>query len=273
VEKTIQGGEVATRRAVDPTAGPVVVRIHEETASGMTPGAIARRLNAEGVPTARGGVWQAGSVTDIVDNDVYEGKHGYPAIVDGDLKGRARAQRTRLDPGAAQRRKGGHPGDDSYVLKGIAFCTCGAPLYTTRKWTSGKTRAYLCRERIKATGLCDRPPIPAELAEGHVLRHLDSFVGTTLDAWIGAKLQEHSGDREALERQLETLVANLASLDARREARMAEMAELGMSSIGIELVERIDQERSSLLGRIEDAEARLAEWTAGRTLTPCSTTT
>ena len=37
---------------------------------------------------------------------------------------------------------------------------------------------YVCRNRRWSTGLCSALPIPAQLIESHVLRHLESFVGT-----------------------------------------------------------------------------------------------
>ena len=107
VERSIVEDKVVTRRVVDAAAGPVVARIFEWTAAGVSPGDVARRLNAEGIPTLRGKRWSANSIHDLVDNDAYEGRHGYPAIIDLDLAERARQARTRMDPAAVQRRQGG----------------------------------------------------------------------------------------------------------------------------------------------------------------------
>ena len=47
--------------------------------------------------------------------------------------------------------------------------------------TQAAGRVYVCSNRRQGTGLCDAPVIPAELIESHVLRHLDSFVGSVED--------------------------------------------------------------------------------------------
>jgi DNA invertase Pin-like site-specific DNA recombinase len=260
VQKVIVDGHVVTRRQIDPITGPILVQIYEWSASGLTPGDIVRRLNAAGVPTARGKVWRAISILDVIDNDTYEGRNGYPAILDGDLAQRARAHRVRADPAAVQRRKGGRPGDDSYVLKGIAFCTCGAPLYTTSRWTPG--RAYVCRERMQSSGLCGSRAIPAPMAEERVLEHLTLFVGD-VEQWVGEQLAGRQEERQARQRQVDALLAQLAVLDRQRDARMAEIAEHGITSpVAFELVERIDDDRVSLRRDIDDARSALGEWSA-----------
>lgn len=87
------------------------------------------------------------------------GQNGYPAILDIDLADRARAQLTRTDPAARQRRKGGRPPKTPSILRGIAFCTCGAPLYALAARRE-RPRRYVCRNAIQANGLCHRPAIP-----------------------------------------------------------------------------------------------------------------
>ncbi|MEV0695307.1 recombinase family protein [Streptomyces sp. NPDC050388] len=52
---------------------PVVVRIFEEVAAGYSARAVAARLNADGVPSARGTGWGASSVRRIIANPAYEG--------------------------------------------------------------------------------------------------------------------------------------------------------------------------------------------------------
>jgi DNA invertase Pin-like site-specific DNA recombinase len=261
VETTIEGGEVRTARVIDAAAGRIVRQIFEWTAAAVTPGDIARRLNAEGVPTMRGKRWCANSIHGVIDNDVYEGRNGYPALIDTDLADRARAMRTRMDPAAAQRRQGGRRPTEPAMLKGVAFCTCGAPLYSTRKWLTGGERAYVCRERMQATGLCRSRVIPAQMAEQRVLEHLTLFVGD-VDEWIGEQLTERQAAAAARERRVDELLAQLAVLDKQREQRMAELREVGITPLGLEVVEGIDRERAFAAMQIDDAKAALAEWDA-----------
>ena len=123
----------------------------------------------------------------IAANDLYVGQSGYPQIVKPDLVQKVRERIKRTDPAARHRQKGGRPpADESYLLRGFAFCVCGAPLYQRRM--RGRRRAYICAVHLQATGMCDQLPIDAKLAESHVLRHLEWFIGS-VEEWIGSKVQ------------------------------------------------------------------------------------
>lgn len=108
-----------------------MTRILEDVAAGVTYGAVCRRLNAERIPTKRGGTWTTRTVRELSQNEVYLGCGGYPRVVDDDLFERAQAARRRVDPIALRARKGGgrRPSQE-YLLRGIAFCSaCWAPMY------------------------------------------------------------------------------------------------------------------------------------------------
>jgi DNA invertase Pin-like site-specific DNA recombinase len=262
VEQTIIEGNVVTRRVVDSVNGPIVVWIFERVVAGKSTGEIARRLNADGVRTQRGKGWIHRRVRELIDNAAYEGKRGYPAIVDADLARRARERLTRMDPAAVQQRKGGRPPSPAFVLRSVLFCACGAPMYTSQK---AQPRAYVCRDVVQCTGLCTRPRIPAQLIEGHVLRHLDAFVGKDLEAWIAERLATRTDEQATLESTLDARRSELASLDRRREKRMGELDSVGITKVGIEVIERIDAEREALATTIADIEARLSEFAPGPT--------
>jgi hypothetical protein len=129
---------------------------------------VARRLNAQGITTPRGNVFTEKTVTQIVESDVHAGGNNYPALVSAEAAQAALDGLRRKDPVAVQQRKGGRRPNESYLLHGVAFCACGQPHYSSDKWL-GRSRGYVCRHKAKPTGLCDRPPIPAELLETHVL--------------------------------------------------------------------------------------------------------
>jgi DNA invertase Pin-like site-specific DNA recombinase len=252
-------GKVVNQRVPDPKTAPLRVKLRERIAAGATPGAVARWLNEKGITSARGNRFTDKTIVQIVESDVDEGGNNYPAICTPELAQASRAGLQHLDPVMVQQRHGGRRSDDSYVLKQIAHCrACGHPLYATAKWLAG-SRGYICGNRVKSTGLCDRPPIPAALLEEHVLNHLQSFVGSVED-WIAGVLAERNGERHALEGRLDQEQAVLLALDGQRDERMAELESLGVNKIGMELIERIDSKRETQSKRIAEAQALLAEW-------------
>lgn len=260
VEREILDNRVITRRRVDPALAPVVREVFERMASGATPGAVARWLNGQGIKTRRDTSFTQRSIRKIVANEAYQGEKGYPGIVTGDLAVAARQAVKRLDPSEIQRRKGGRRPNEPYMLRSIAFCGgCGAPLYRTYAYHGG--RAYACSNKLQSTGLCDRPPIPAELLEIHVLNHLGSFVGS-VEKWIAGLVNERNSEAAAAEQRRDAEKAQLAGLDRQREQRMAELTEIGITSVGMEVVKRLDRARAAQEVRIAEAEAMLAEWSA-----------
>jgi DNA invertase Pin-like site-specific DNA recombinase len=261
VEKKIVDGRLVSTRVVDPDSAPVVEEIYRRIADGMSNGNVARWLNARGMRTRRGAPFVARNIRQMIENTAYDGQKAYPAIVDADLAQAARAALARLDPAAMQRRKGGRPTTEPYLLRGIAFCAgCGKPMYASGKYVRKGRRSYVCAHKVLGTGLCDRPPIRAELLEGHVLKHLKSFVGS-VESWIGERLAERDCEAQGRRRQLDAEKAQLAALDRQREERMAELAEHGITSpLAFEVVERIDREREGQAHRIAEAEAILGEF-------------
>ena len=90
------GSLVKGERAIDPDQAQVVRRIFREYADGFSLKVIARRLNADGIPTQRGGSWSPGSLLGsikerrgLLHNRLYIGKLIY--------------NRTRLKPGGHRR--------------------------------------------------------------------------------------------------------------------------------------------------------------------------
>jgi hypothetical protein len=76
-----QGEPVRGGREIDPDEARVVVRIFEMFSAGLSPRAIARKLNGEGVPGPRGENWRdttirghAGRGTGVLRNELYIGK-------------------------------------------------------------------------------------------------------------------------------------------------------------------------------------------------------
>lgn len=168
-------GRPVMKRLPDPDRVPIVERQFDLADRHLEPGAIARNMNAAGLRNRRGKPFTARRVRETLRNTAYIGEKGYEPIIDPDLFERVQAF---LDS-RAQTRSGGRPGQP-YLLKGIARCRCGAPMYIKRY---ARGRAYKCSAAIDARGTCSRPPIPAEPLEQAVLDHLHLFLGDVRE-WI-----------------------------------------------------------------------------------------
>jgi DNA invertase Pin-like site-specific DNA recombinase len=255
-----RANRIVTRRVVDSRLSPIVVQAFEQVAEGKSPGSVARWLNAQGIVTRRGKPHTAVGVRHIIRNDIYAGARGYPQLVHPELAAAARKALRRADPVAVQARKGGRcQQDPAFILRSIAFCLkCGAPMYSTKKYRRGE-RSYVCANKVKATGLCDSPPVPAQAAERHAIRHLHTFIGS-VEEWIGGQLAERNHARQEREKLLDEQRAGLGKLKAKRDKRMAELEDVGISKVGLEVIERIDREIAAQDTQVAAAEVLLEEW-------------
>ena len=85
VRRILDDGSASTgEREVDPDQAAVIRRIYQEYADGMAPRRIAGRLNAEGIPSPRGGQWNASTINGsrqrrngILNNELYIGHITY----------------------------------------------------------------------------------------------------------------------------------------------------------------------------------------------------
>ncbi len=85
VRRIMDDGSVSTgEREIDPNQAVVIKQIFTEYANGMAPRRIAGRLNAEGVPSPRGGQWNASTINGsrqrrngILNNELYLGHITY----------------------------------------------------------------------------------------------------------------------------------------------------------------------------------------------------
>lgn len=262
VEKVVVEDEVITKRVIDPVTREIIERIFEKVEAGDTFGDVARALNAEGVTGRRGKPWTSRTVRTIVHNAAYAGQKGYPQLIEPERWQRIQDGLHRLDPAAAQRRKGGRkPVDSSYWLRGTVFClACEAALYTRRQAAG---RMYVCSNRRTGTGLCHAAPIPADLIESHVLDHLEAFVGDT-KAWLTQQAEQRDDGRQQLLRAAQRLCDDRDRVEQRRERLLDDYEALPDDYPGARLLldraTSLDSERVALTVKIEDTEAMAAEW-------------
>jgi DNA invertase Pin-like site-specific DNA recombinase len=251
--------DVITTRIIDPQGSQIIEALFSELDMGASTGAVARKLNRAGHRTRRGNAFTARRVRAMASNRDYLGDGPYPRIIDPALFERVNDKLHRADPAAVQNARGGRQPKADFMLRRLCWCAeCGQPVYAIVH--HGK-RLYRCKASLQYTGTCSSLPIPAELAEQRILDHLGLFVGHVED-WIGERLAERSDEQQALQSALDARRRELSSLDAQREKRMAEMTTIGITPVGLEVIERIDSERAGRQRDIEEAEAVLSEWTA-----------
>lgn len=107
------GEPIRGLREIDPDKAEIVQRIYREYAAGQSTLAIATRLNAEGVPAPRGGIWRASTLIGhratgfgLLVNPIYVGR-----LVYGRTKGSVdpRSRERRMRPGDGDTREGSAP--------------------------------------------------------------------------------------------------------------------------------------------------------------------
>lgn len=165
------------QRAIDETQAAVVRRIYVEYIAGRSPRAIVSALNAERIPSSRGGSWYLTAVhgdlrrgIGILANPIYIGRqiwnrsrwekhpdtgrrlrrerpqsewitteHAELAIIDTDTWDAAQSRLRKLSPQRTEPSKHGGPGRPArHLLSGILRCaTCGGPMVVVDKYRYG----------------------------------------------------------------------------------------------------------------------------------------
>lgn len=133
-----------------PEEAAVVRRIAEEIIAGRSLYSIAKRLNEEGVPSAKGGTWTRSSVRNLARGEhvlgrltskgrVVRDEEGIPVeaftpILDLDTADRVRVLTEPVStPGRSEATIAGQRRRASRLLSGLLSCPCGAPLKVRRR--------------------------------------------------------------------------------------------------------------------------------------------
>lgn len=156
---------------VSPEEAAIVLEIFQRVASGDTLANISRDLNGRGIPTKRGGKWNASSYNKLLHNERYLGTYiykdvripgGMPSIVPQDLFDSVQAvmggkKNPRCfcgDKAPTSRRRA----DGVYLLTGKLFCgDCGSPMVgvSGTSMTNTLHHYYSCNgRRTKAVPGC-----------------------------------------------------------------------------------------------------------------------
>ena len=176
-----ESGKLHTKLEVNEAEAAVVRRMFEMFIQGFTFKKIAKILNEEGF-TNRGKEWTFSAVSEIIKNPRYAGMHFWgkgtkrnhritredaifvegPAIIDRETWEKAQERLKKYVKGRERKY--------NYILTGIAFCECGAPLHGSRQ----KIPVYMCRH-YKADSQ-KHVQISAARLEGYVKGYLKKIL-------------------------------------------------------------------------------------------------
>lgn len=216
---------------LNPAEAAIVRRMADEVLSGATGYAVAKGLNADGIPPRKAAKWNAATVADLLRGDAILGymshrrpgdasrtsrpllgedglpEQVWPAIISADEAAELRALLTRSPdwnamPGAGRKRA-------SRLLSGLAECaTCGSTLrvnYTNKQKDGTRATRYVCSA---PTGSCARKvSVSAERLEIHVA---ETFLGV-FGAFEVYEIRESSSRDAAELAQVEQLIASTAA--------------------------------------------------------------
>jgi len=243
--------------AVDEGEAATVRRIFEWLAAGDSLRAIEHRLNAQGIPSPRGGRWTATTIRNIVMNDLYLGRgvHNRRQRVEEpegektslELRPEAEWIRFAVTPivsvGLAERARaqlernvallGGRPSKRVFLLGGLIWCACGRRMHG--HYRDKNPSHYRCAGRLEH----DRE-----------LRCSRSSRADDLEELVWITLKNLVNDPDALRSEAK---ASRLGIDARRVDAQTELADLGRA------LEKVRASRRRLVdlhidGRLERAD-------------------
>jgi hypothetical protein len=199
-----------------PTEAEVVRRIFADTIAGRSQRAIARALNAEGVPSASGKPWTQPTIAVILANPLYAGqiRHAgetydgaHEPILDREVWDAAEAIRQSK----IRRKAGRHPRGAHLMVKGLLRCgRCGSAMLPR----SGPDR-YICRGRLEhGPDHCSRLSVPREAMDNALLAELTSRY-LDLDAMRQRLIERHGSDLTVAEHALADAEHELTQADER----------------------------------------------------------
>jgi DNA invertase Pin-like site-specific DNA recombinase len=226
------GAKSRTKLEPDSKTAPVVQRIFRECLEAKGLMAIARGLNADGLPSRTGGKWGTTSVQKILHNEAYTGtmvwgkrakgqpddslvrtEGAWPALVDQSPFERAQAMLRERWPRVIHPREVGSP----YLLSGIMRCgSCGATM--VGHGGHKRYRYYMCgNARRKGREICPSPILRKERVEGFVVERIKGSVLTEENLTELVRLTNEELAQTCAEEKenLKLLEAQIAEVDSR----------------------------------------------------------
>ena len=158
---------------IDPVEGPLIIKIFEMYAEGNTYAEIMMHLNELGHKTKRGADFNKNSITRIINNEKYLGKHIWrgievktPQIVSQELFDKCQDKLARIKPAPGRGKA-----KVDYLLSGKLFCgICGASMNgESGTGRSGATYNYYKCHNAKKKNTCTKKPVKKDWIEQQVV--------------------------------------------------------------------------------------------------------
>ena len=277
--KVKDGAKERATLQVDSDTAWVIRKIFDMAVTGLGVKEIAKRLNQEGIPSARKKGWGKGQVYNVLTNEAYTGvlvwgvggkfhreyelppvrkENAFPALVALDIFQRVRAMLKARAPKVMPPREAGSP----HLLSGLLRCGgCGAKMFGHR--TVRRDRPYIYYVCAKAyrqgRDACNMGSIPAKVIEGAVVRNITAMVlnHRNIEELVKLVNEELTTSSQEIRHRLTLLGRERSQIESRLE-RLYDVLETGKMELE-DLAPRIRELRvkKDELLRTE-TEARLA---------------
>ena len=248
----------------------VVRRIYDEYTSGRSQMAIARALNADGIPTSTGAKWIQASVRNVLENPIYAGNIRHKgAVYAGAHEGIVSdetwdaARRVRESAAKSPNNGGGRRPTGSHLFtRGLLRCgVCGDALAprTDPRRSGDAAEVYKCLGRYKDKDSCDQPPIPRTAIDEAMLTELTARyidLEATRERLMASRAAEDALAAENLataERDLSRAEESLTRVRADYKAGAIDAAEWR------DLRAELEEERDAAKAAAERARSRTGE--------------
>jgi hypothetical protein len=259
-------------RVIVPSEARIVERIFRDLHRNISQHQLARELNDEHIPTARGGRWHQGTVGKIARDVYYAGHYRdgddlvlgqHDAIIDLDLW-----QTVQAIMAERKFRGDGQPGRTSnrpaLFTHGHLRCgRCGAPMGIRRNHTrNGKPyvwEKYVCRGRERDRRSCSMAPIDADAVETMMLDELRREPGQLVDR-IRDAIATIVSDRATTADLLLEAERALAAADDRVDRVKSDYLDGRLAADDYtEFKPRVEDERAAAAAEVERLRARAGQ--------------
>lgn len=249
------------RYAIDPKTAPTVKLIFELYSKGGTATEIIKRLNKEGLTTAKGKPFTKNSLYSVLNNEKYTGIYihngvridgGMPQIIEQELFQKVQELMK------VNRRAPSHKWSRAdYILTDKLFCgKCGSPMVgECGTGKSGMTYNYYICSKRKRFRACDKKAVRQDWIEGIVLREIKTILeNDELLKYIAANTYRYYMQQNAAEEELQIIRGKLEEVDSAIN-NIVKAVEAGMFNPALKKrMDELEEQRENLLTASADIE-------------------